>query len=147
MRLLCVFVLLTTLAGCSGRTAQIRGVIPLNLNSEGESTPVDLRIYPLRTDNAFARAGFAALWTEPSQTLGDELIGSPITLTVLPGSSGDAPHIVDLGSQAGQAAWIGVQLLVRREDDLPRTLLLPAGRLPEVVIEAVGYGLRLGTRR
>ncbi len=135
------------LAGCSGRTVQIRGVTPLNVNGEGESTPVDVRIYPLRADAAFARAGFAALWTEPARALGDELLGTPLTATILPGAASDPPQSVELGRPGSEATWIGVQLLVRREDALPRTLLLPAERLHDAVIEAFGYGLRLGVRR
>lgn len=135
------------LAGCTTRSANLRGVAPLNRNAEGESTPVDVRFYALRDDAAFARASFAALWTSPQQVLGTELIGQPVVVTVLPGTATDLPRPCLLGSGSGDARWIGVQLLTRGEGDLPRTLLLPADRLPGCVIEATDFGLRLAERR
>ena len=117
----------------------------MNRNAEGESTPVDIRFYMLQDEAAFSRAGFAALWTDPAGTLGSELIGKPSVATVLPGSLADPGTLVDLPSGDGQ--WIGVQLLVRREGDLPRTLLIPIGRLASSMIEVTGYGLRLVERR
>ncbi len=133
------------LAGCAARTAQIRGIAPLNRNAEGESTPVDVRFYLLRDDDAFARAGFAALWTDAAGSLGHELIGKPAVATVLPGAITDPVACVDLPGD--EAAWVGVQLLVRREGELPRTLLIPVERLSSCVVEVTGYGLRLADRR
>ena len=133
------------LTGCAIRTAQIRGVAPLNRNAEGESTPVDVRFFLLRNDDAFARAGFAALWTDAAGSLGHELIGKPTVATVLPGSITDPAACLDLPGE--EAAWVGVQLLVRREGELPRTLLIPVDRLSSCVIEVTGYGLRLADRR
>jgi len=127
------------LAACASQTVRLRGVAPLNRNAEGESTPVDVRLYSLRDDDAFSRASFAALWTTPGAALGGELQGQPRTVTVLPGEAGELPQIVQIDA----SAWIGVQALVRREDALPRTLLIPAERLPGAVIEVTGYGLRL----
>lgn len=144
LRLL-LLVLSILITGCSARTAQVRGVAPLNRNAEGESTPVDLRFYLLRDDDAFARAGFAALWTDPAGSLGHELIGKPTVATVLPGSATDPASSLDLPGD--EAAWVGVQLLVRREGELPRTLLIPIDRLSSCVVEVTGYGLRLAERR
>ena len=141
--LLCCLVL--ALAGCSRHVAQVRGVAPLNRNAEGESTPDDVRFYLLAGDNAFARASFAALWTDPTSALGAELLGPPTVVTVLPGAAVDAAQVVALSGST--ASWVGVQLLVRREGDLPRTLLIPVDRLGSSVIEATGYGLRLAERR
>jgi type VI secretion system VasD/TssJ family lipoprotein len=137
--------LVLLLAGCASRTAQVRGVAPLNRNAEGESTPVDVRFYLLRDDDAFARAGFAALWTDPAGSLGSELVGRPTVATVLPGAVTDPAACVDLPGD--EAAWVGVQLLVRREGELPRTLLIPIDRLSSCVVEITGYGLRLADRR
>lgn len=148
MQRILTYVLIAMLsAGCAVRSANLRGVAPLNRNAEGESTPVDVRLYLLRDDDAFARASFAALWTSPQQVLGGELIGQPTVVTVLPGSATEAPRSVLLEGGSGAAPWIGVQLLTRRESELPRTLLIPADRLPGCVIEVTGYGLRLAERR
>lgn len=137
--------LVLLLAGCATRMAQIRGVAPLNRNAEGESTPVDVRFFLLRDDDAFARAGFAALWTDAAGSLGHELIGKPAVATVLPGSVTDPAVCIDLSGD--DAAWVGVQLLVRREGELPRTLLIPVERISSCVVEVTGYGLRLADRR
>ncbi len=141
-----LFCIALLLAGCAERSVQVRGVAPLNRNAEGESTPVDLRFFLLRDEDAFARAAFAALWTNPAATLGGEVIGAPIAATVLPGGLVDPAQSVDLPS-GGEVAWIGVQLLVRHEGELPRTLLIPIGRLPSCVVEVTGYGLRLAERK
>jgi type VI secretion system VasD/TssJ family lipoprotein len=133
-------------AGCGTRVAQVRGVAPLNRNPLGESTPVDVRFYALRRDQAFAAAGFAQLWTDPARSLGGDLIGEPVVATLLPGAGDATPQVVVLPA-AGDAAWIGVQLLARQEDALPRTLLIPAERLAGSLIEASGYGLRLAVRQ
>lgn len=149
MRQLLSFALLLALlmaGGCGARVAQVRGVAPLNRNPLGESTPVDVRFYALRRDQAFAAAGFAQLWTDPARSLGGDLIGEPVVATLLPGADDAAPQLVVL-PEAGEAAWIGVQLLARNEDALPRTLLIPAERLAGTLIEANGYGLRLAVRQ
>lgn len=140
-----VLTFLLALGGCATQAVQVRGVAPLNRNAEGESTPVDLRFYLLRSDAAFASASFTALWTGAKQVLGSDLIGEPVVVTVLPGAATDPAHLVPLGQ--GQAAWVGVHLLTRGEGDLPRTLLIPVDRLPGTVVEATGYGLRLAERR
>lgn len=147
MQHLLVLLLAVLCAGCSARSVHLRGVAPLNRNAEGESTPVDVRFYQLRDDDAFARASFAALWTNPQQALGHELAGAPTVATVLPGAAGEAPITILLEGGSGDAPWIGVQLLTRRDSELPRTLLIPADRLPGCVIEVTGYGLRLAERR
>lgn len=141
--LICVAVLACT--ACAGQTAHVRGVAPLNRNAVGESTPVDLRFYLLRDQAAFARAGFAALWTEPGAVLGSDLIAPPVVATVLPGGPDDQPQSVALGT--AQARWVGVQMLSRRDDGEPRTLLVESDRLPGIVIEASGSGLRMSGRR
>jgi len=145
LRHLCICLALVC-AGCATRVAQVRGISPLNRNTEGESTPVDVRFFVLRSDAAFSRAGFAALWTDAVATLGGELIGQPNVTTVLPGGIADPARLIALPG-AGEAAWIGVQLLVRHEGELPRTLLIPVDRLTSCVIEVTGYGLRLADRR
>lgn len=145
MRTLILALILKLCCGCSGQVARVRGVGPLNVNSENESTPVDVRLYQLRSDGAFSRAGFAALWTDPVATLGHDLIGQPTVATILPGTATDPAQLVQLPD--AETAWVGVQLLVRHEGPMPRTLLIPADRLAVSVIEATGYGLRLAEGR
>ncbi len=139
-----VLACLVLLCSCASHSARVRGLTPLNRNAEGESTPVDIRFFLLRDDTTFASAGFSALWTDPVAVLGPALIGKPTTATVLPGGQSDPATCVRVSE--GQAAWVGVQLLVRKEGDLPRTLLIPIDRLERCVIEVTGYGLRLAER-
>lgn len=132
-------ILMAMLCGCAGSTVRVRGVAPLNLNGDGESTPVDVRFYPLRDQARFQGAAFAALWTDAEKTLGPDLIAPPVVVTVLPVAPTDPPLRVEVGP----APWIGVQALMRASDGSPRTLVLPAGRIGEAVIELHGYGLRV----
>jgi type VI secretion system VasD/TssJ family lipoprotein len=141
MRTLCVLAVL--LAGCSARTAQIRGIAPLNQNDAGESTPVDVRFYSLRGDQQFQRAAFESLWVDASKVLGSDLVGQPVVTTVFPGAAGDAARSIDLGPDSAHASHIGVMALFRQGDGSKRTLVVPADRVGSVVIECVGRGVRL----
>ena len=134
-----VLVLALALAGCAGASVRVRGVAPLNLNADGESTPVDVRFYPLRDQARFQAAAFATLWTEAEKTLGPDLLAPPVVVTVLPGNAGEPPRRVEVPA----APWLGVQVLVRASDGSPRTLVLPGDRLGEALIELHAYGLRL----
>lgn len=134
-----LLVLLVLLAGCGGSTVRIRGVVPLNRNADGESTTVDVRFYQLRDQARFQGAAFAALWTEAEKTLGPDLIGPPVVITVLPGAAGDPPRRVEVAA----APWIGVMALMRSSDGQARTAVLPGDRLSDAVIELSGYGIRV----
>jgi type VI secretion system VasD/TssJ family lipoprotein len=139
LRYLLVLVIALSLAGCGGASVRIRGVAPLNLNADGESTPVDVRFYPLSSQTRFQGAAFAALWTDAAATLGSELLAPPVVVTVLPGAAGDPPLRVEVPA----AAWLGVQVLVRKSDGSPRTLIVAGNRLDEALIELRAYGLRV----
>jgi len=134
--------LAVVLVGCGGPSVRLRGVAPLNRNAAGESTTVDVRLFPLRSQGRFQGAGFEALWTEAERILGPDLLAPPTVATVLPGAAGDPPQRVAVEG-AAQAGWIGVLALVRRNDGTPRTVVLPADRAGEGVIELTGYGLRV----
>jgi type VI secretion system VasD/TssJ family lipoprotein len=140
-----ILLCLAMLAGCAGNAVQVRGVAPLNRNAEGESTPLDLRLFALRREDAFASAAFTALWTDPQRALGPDLIGAPVNVTVLPGAAVDPARLIAV--PGSQATCIGVLALVRQQDDLPRTLIIPVAALPRTVVEATGYGLRAVDRR
>ena len=65
---------LTALSGCGALTARVRGVVPLNPNEYGESTPVDLRFYQLRRAERFRAASVDQLWLAPEPTLATDRI-------------------------------------------------------------------------
>lgn len=138
--LLLIMSALLVVAGCTSHRVRVRGVAPMNVNGDGESTPVDVRFYPLRDQARFQAAAFEALWVEGERILASDLAGPVVVATVLPGSAGDPPRRVDLGVDG---RWIGVLALVRRSDGTPRSAVIPADRLEDAVIEVRGLGLRI----
>jgi type VI secretion system VasD/TssJ family lipoprotein len=137
------------LAGCSQTaTMQVRGLVPLNLNDNGESTPVDVRIYQLKDDAAFKRATFEKLWTEDEKVLGFDRLAPPKVISVLPGNPTDQPTKVPLGELATGTRFIGVMALYAKTDARDaRTLVLAVGEAEKPVIEFSGYGIALSTDR
>lgn len=139
--------LLTLLAvtGCS-RTAtlQLRGTAPLNLNEAGESTPVDVRIYQLKSDAGFRKAAFEKLWTKDKETLGEELLAGPKTVSVLPGGAGEPAAKVELGELATGTNFIGVMAMYGKADAKDnRTLVVAVDDAEKYVIELTGYAVAL----
>ncbi len=135
------------LAGCSQTaTMHVRGLVPLNLNDTGESTPVDVRIYQLKDAAAFKRATFEKLWTEDEKVLGQDRLAPPKVVSVLPGNPTDQPTKVALGELATGTRFIGVMALYAKTDARDaRTLVLAVEEAEKPVIEFSGYGIALST--
>lgn len=77
-----MFVLfLLTAYGCS-RQMQISVVSSNDVNNGGN--PVVVRIYQLKSDVNFQRASIEAFWSDDTGTLGGDLIGDPIEVTMRP---------------------------------------------------------------
>ncbi len=129
-------------AGCGNATTRIRGVTPLNLNDANESTPVAVRIFPLRADSKFRGAAFETLWIDPAAVLGDDLLGKPQQVMVFPGQPNDAPQQVTV-ADSSSANFIGVMGLYRKSDGLPRTVVLPIQDADRRVIIMTGFGIKL----
>jgi type VI secretion system VasD/TssJ family lipoprotein len=146
LRTICLFLLTAALlAGCS-RTAtlQFHGTAPLNLNEAGESTPVDVRIYQLRSDKAFRKAAFEKLWTKHKEALGDDMLAEPKTVSVLPGGAGEPPARVELGELATGTNFIGIMALYGKADAKDnRTLVVAVDDAEKYVIEFTGYAVAL----
>lgn len=138
----CLLLVLAT--GCSrSATVQMRGVAPLHVNDAGESTPVKVRIYQLTRGDRFAAATVEQLWTDAAATLGDELAGDPVEVSVLPGNAGAEPMRVDLAKLPQGVSAIGVLGLFRRPDAQDqRKLVVPVEDAGANVIELTGYGVR-----
>ena len=135
------------LAGCSQTaTMQVRGLVPLNLNDTGESTPVDVRFYQLKDATAFKRATFEKLWTEDEKVLGQDRLAPPKVVSVLPGNPTDQPTKVALGELATGTRFIGVMALYAKTDARDaRTLVLALEEAEKPVIEFSGYGIALSS--
>ncbi|MDA3960408.1 MAG: type VI secretion system lipoprotein TssJ [Planctomycetota bacterium] len=135
-------------AGCSrSATVQVRGLAPLHVNDANESTPVNLRLYQLKRSDAFTAASVEDLWTKDREVLGEELVGDPVTIAVLPGNDRDLPTPVELGTLAPGVMVIGVLGLFRKagaEDR--RKILLTLDEVDDSVVEAAGYSLRVIAR-
>lgn len=131
--------------GCS-RTAtlQLRGTAPLNLNEAGESTPVDVRIYQLKSDAHFRKAAFEKLWTKDKETLGDDLLAERKTVSVLPGGAGEPTAKVELGELATGTNFIGVMAMYGKADAKDnRTLVVAVDDAEKYIIEFTGYAVAL----
>jgi len=130
MRFLAVLTLGLLLVGCHGAPEpfeiDVRGVAPLNVNEQGESTPVGIRLFQLKDDARFKAATFEALWTDDVQALKGDRLTEPTVLSILPGGSSDEPTMVDLGKLNPAARFIGVlALFPQKPESGVRRLILP----------------------
>lgn len=136
---------LLLLAGCSTPSSfYYRGVEPLNVNSDSESTPVSVRIYQLKEDTAFENATFENLWSNDVATLGDAKIGDPYEITVFHGDSKSDAKEYDLGILNGDTRFIGVIALYDgSEEGGKRKVIVPSGDVESYVFEFTGYRIVL----
>lgn len=126
------------LVGCGRGTLSVRAVAPVNLNVEGESLPVKVRIYALRDDGRFRSALFSDLWTRDREVLGDDRLQDPKVVIVAPrGPTGQADEI-DLGELPKDTRFVGIMALYRRPDEPDRRrVVLPVDLVGERVVELV----------
>lgn len=89
----------------------LQGIKPLNVNDQGESTPVDVRVYILRDSGRFSRALYEDLWVSDKDVLGQDWIVEPRVYTVFPGEPDDPPQEIVLGTLEGDAQFIGIMAL------------------------------------
>ena len=81
--------------------------------------PVNLRLYQLSYYRAFVKAPIQGLWSEPGETLGEDLLGEPIDITLQPESSDLPPGEREVGRlklpewESG-AEYLGVFVLSAR---------------------------------
>lgn len=106
------------LSGCGGpRNVDIpvHGVAPLNPNDAQESTPVNVRVWPLAGADRFKAATVDQLWIDAKTVLGNDLIGDPASFTVFPGAAGD-PAVVQRIEMPASTRFIGVLAMCQRSD-------------------------------
>jgi type VI secretion system VasD/TssJ family lipoprotein len=137
-----VLTVLCALTGCGTVSVSARGVSPLNVNEHGESTPVDVRFYQLRSDQKFRNASYDQLWMSENDALGPDKLGDRVTATVFPGTPGDRPAEISLGKRQAGTVFIGVMALYRRADAKgARTVVIPVQEAPSRVLQFSGYGI------
>ena len=128
------------LAGCGGPTKiQVLGSHQLNVNEEGESTVVKVRIYKLKDSQKFMQCTFEDLWVDDRKALGEDRLEDPLLLTVIPGGQ---PHTVDLGEPGGDLRFFGVMALISKkpeEEGEGRRAVVSAEAADGATFELSGY--------
>jgi type VI secretion system VasD/TssJ family lipoprotein len=136
------------IAGCGSDTVRLRGVRPMNLNEAGESTPVNVRIYPLKDDKRFTESEFEDLWVRDKDVLQDDWVSVPTVTTVLPGDEKDPPQEIDLGNLPSEVKYVGVMALYgkRWPGQKPRRVV-HVQNLRSGVFELRGYGVSIDVEK
>lgn len=137
-----------SLVGCGGPSPMnVRAVAPVNLNEQGESLPVRLRIYELKDRSQFLAASFNDLWLDDRKALGPDRLADPRYLVVQPGRpDGDALRY-DLIEVAAGTRFIGIMALYPRSGEQDeRRAVIALDELSDHVIELSGYRLMLTDR-
>lgn len=125
----------------------VRAVAPVNLNDEGESLPVRLRLYELKDRSRFLAASFNDLWLDDRKALGPDRLADPRHVVIQPGKPDAEPQRYDLISVAEGTRFIGVMALYPRSGDPDeRRAVIALDDLSDYVIELSGYQLTLKTR-
>lgn len=142
------FLVLVTAAGllatgCAPSRAevQVSGMQVMNQNELGESAPVKLRLYPLRSDTKFRTSSGDALWTGDEELLRADLTHAPTVTLVSPGGTDRAPTRIEVPLGEG-AKWLGVLALYVKSDAIDRrTLVLPIEDADSLIITCSGYSI------
>ncbi len=132
------------LAGCSDKTQKTTlPVMPckpapveiflqagekMNLNQQGQSTPVEVRVLQLRERELFDQLDFESIWKEDSAELGKDLVKST-SLTVFPGKLKIYP--MKLEKEVAYIALVGI-------------FQKPVGRRWQYVVDVSTLGQRCG---
>ena len=133
-----VALLSLALVGCGRSPLSVRAVSPVNLNVEGESLPVKVRIYALRDDGRFRSALFSDLWTRDREVLGDDRLQDAKVVIVAPRGPTGLPDEIDLGELPKDTRFIGIMALYRRPDEPDRRrIVLPVDLVGDRIVELV----------
>jgi type VI secretion system VasD/TssJ family lipoprotein len=98
----------------------VRALSPVNVNADGESLPVKIRIYALRDDARFRAAPFTDLWTKDREVLGDDRLQDPKVVIVPPASLRAAPQQIELSELPKEARFLGIVALIQHADQPDR---------------------------
>jgi type VI secretion system VasD/TssJ family lipoprotein len=141
-------VLALSSTGCGGPSPMsVRAVAPVNLNEQGESLPVRLRIYELKDRSSFLAASFNDLWLDDRKALGPDRLADPRTVVVQPGRPDEDALRYDLIEVASGTRFIGVMALYPRSGEQDeRRAVIALDELGDHVIELSGYQLMLKDR-
>ncbi len=137
-----------SLVGCGGPSPlNVRAVAPVNLNEQGESLPVRLRIYELKDRSSFLAASFNDLWLDDRKALGPDRLADPRYLVVQPGKPDSDALRYELIEVAAGTRFIGIMALYPRSGEQDeRRVAIALDELGDRVIELSGYQLTLKDR-
>jgi type VI secretion system protein VasD len=135
-------------AGCGqpDRVA-LRAIEPVNVNAQGESLPVQVRIYELGDDKRFRGAAFTALWLDDKTVLGEDRLAQPRVAIVRPGPVNGPPQELPLGTLSSTTHFIGIMALYPEagENDA-RRVVVPLDLVADKVIELTGTSVTVRDR-
>lgn len=108
---------LVALVACSSNESKVGGMLnlktditlkidadpELNPDHQGESAPVFLRLYELKSDEAFASADFIELYERDKETLGDSFVQRRKLSRIAPGEKREHEMVLDSNTR-----YIGV---------------------------------------
>jgi type VI secretion system VasD/TssJ family lipoprotein len=135
------------LASCAPPSVSVRALSPVNLNADGESLPVKVRIYALRDDARFRAAPFADLWTRDRDVLGDDRLQDPKVVIVPPAALTMAPQLVELSELPKEARFLGIVALIQHADQPDRRRVVIARQdIGAQIIELVDSSIVLHDR-
>lgn len=139
----CAAVLLTGCGGPRTVTVPVRGVAPLNPNDAQESTPVDVRVWPLAGADRFKAATVDQLWTDAKTALGADLIGEARSFTVFPGAAGDPP-VDQRVEMPSSTRFVGVLAMYQRSDAQDqRATVLSVADIENYGIQLTGFSVHV----
>ena len=153
--ILCLALLLASglLSACAFNiTVHYRGVAPLNLNEEGESLPVKLRIYQFldeTTAKLFVTEPFDAVWTDDKGTLGDGLLMMKETDAVIPQGANDPFVTVQLLEEKEETdkrcRYVGIMALIgtANDENKPRRDYKPVSEVGNYIFNITGYWIEV----
>ena len=129
-------------SGCSSlKAVQVRAVKPVNVDPEGNSLPVRVRVYKLKGREKFRKATFEDLWSKDRAVLGGDLVDDPIEQDVYPAGTGAAPTQIQLGAVPEEVMYIGIFALYSQNDERggPRHVVLSRREAKGSVLVLTGY--------
>jgi type VI secretion system VasD/TssJ family lipoprotein len=126
------------LLSCGPSPLTIRAVAPVNVNKEGESLPVKVRIYALIDDRRFVSALFSDLWLRDKEVLGDDRLQDAKVFVIAPRDPTGKPDEIDLGALPQETRFIGVMALYQHPDEPDRRrVVIPVDLLEDRIVELV----------
>lgn len=131
-----VALLSLALSGCGQSPLSVRAVSPVNVNADGESLPVKVRIYALKDDGRFRSALFSDLWTNDRKVLGDDRLQDPKEEIIAPRGPTGQPDEISLGELPQETRFVGIMALYRHADEPDRRrIVLPVDLVGERIVE------------